>query len=87
MSHFGLLRHRVRVAVRDKTDAYGGEESVKGIIIRRKAQTNRKDGSYIKFDENAFCVIQKNKAKGTKLKGPVGYEVQHSCKNLARWIF
>lgn len=34
----------------------------KGIIARTRKERNRKDGSYIKFDENAFVVISKNKA-------------------------
>ncbi|CAJ1338007.1 unnamed protein product [Effrenium voratum] len=38
-----------------------------------------KDGSYIKFDENAFVVISKNKAKGSKIKGPLSYEIQNNC--------
>eukprot|EP00450_Noctiluca_scintillans_P000761 CAMPEP_0194486878 /NCGR_PEP_ID=MMETSP0253-20130528/7367_1 /TAXON_ID=2966 /ORGANISM="Noctiluca scintillans" /LENGTH=95 /DNA_ID=CAMNT_0039327021 /DNA_START=187 /DNA_END=474 /DNA_ORIENTATION=- len=83
----GKIGDRVRVTVRDKTDAYKGEQMPKGVIVRRRKETNRKDGSYIKFAENAFVVIAKNKAKGTKIKGPLCYEVQNNCKSLARWIF
>jgi len=62
-------------------------EVVKAVIVRTVKETRRTDGSYIKFDENAFVVIAKNKPKGTKIKGPVPLEVQHNCKNLARYIF
>ena len=83
----GKIGDRIRVSLRDKVAGYKGEQMPKGIIVRRRKETNRKDGSYIKFDENAFMVISKNKAKGTKVKGPLCMEVQHSAKSLARWIF
>lgn len=83
----GKIGDRIRVSVRDKHDFYKGEQMPKGIIARTRKEVNRKDGSYIKFDENAFVVISKNKAKGSKIKGPLSYEIQNNCKSLARWIF
>ncbi|CAE8675274.1 unnamed protein product, partial [Polarella glacialis] len=83
----GKIGDRIRVSVRDKNDWYKGEQTPKGIIARCRKEHNRKDGSYIKFDENAFVVISKNKAKGTKIKGPLSYEIQNNCRALARWIF
>mmetsp|Transcript_22947 Transcript_22947/g.53689 ORF Transcript_22947/g.53689 Transcript_22947/m.53689 type:complete len:124 (+) Transcript_22947:67-438(+) len=83
----GKIGDRIRISVRDKHETYKGEQLPKGIIVRRRRETNRKDGSYIKFDDNAFVVIAKNQAKGTKVKGPLCYEVQNNCKSLARWIF
>eukprot|EP00927_Polykrikos_kofoidii_P025181 TRINITY_DN2267_c0_g1_i2.p2 TRINITY_DN2267_c0_g1~~TRINITY_DN2267_c0_g1_i2.p2 ORF type:complete len:124 (-),score=26.14 TRINITY_DN2267_c0_g1_i2:76-447(-) len=83
----GKIGDRVRISVRDKFEWYKGEKLPKAIIVRRRKETNRKDGSYIKFDDNAVVVIAKNKAKGTKIKGPLSYECQNNCKSLARWIF
>eukprot|EP00928_Gymnodinium_smaydae_P011007 TRINITY_DN14126_c0_g2_i1.p1 TRINITY_DN14126_c0_g2~~TRINITY_DN14126_c0_g2_i1.p1 ORF type:complete len:145 (+),score=21.71 TRINITY_DN14126_c0_g2_i1:64-435(+) len=83
----GKIGDRVRISIRDKHEWYKGDKLPKAIIVRRRKETNRKDGSYIKFDENSVVVIQKNKAKGTKIKGPMSYEVQNNCKSLARWIF
>jgi len=83
----GKIGDRVRLSVRDKTEHYNGPKLPKAIIIRRKCHTLRKDGSYIKFDENAFAVIAKNKPRGTKIKGPVSYELQNNAKHIAKWIF
>eukprot|EP00933_Yihiella_yeosuensis_P037336 TRINITY_DN31233_c0_g1_i1.p1 TRINITY_DN31233_c0_g1~~TRINITY_DN31233_c0_g1_i1.p1 ORF type:complete len:124 (-),score=15.56 TRINITY_DN31233_c0_g1_i1:139-510(-) len=83
----GKIGDRIRVSIRDKHDWYKGEQTPKGIIARTRKENNRKDGSYIKFDENAFVVISKNKAKGNKIKGPLSYEIQNNCRALARWVF
>ncbi|CBZ54314.1 putative ribosomal protein L14p/L2 domain containing protein [Neospora caninum Liverpool] len=83
----GKIGARIRVSVRDKTPECTAPKMPKGVIVRRRKETRRKDGSYIKFDENAFVIIQKNKARGTKIKGPVPMEIRHNCKTLARWIF
>mmetsp|Transcript_38854 Transcript_38854/g.58611 ORF Transcript_38854/g.58611 Transcript_38854/m.58611 type:complete len:124 (-) Transcript_38854:183-554(-) len=83
----GKIGDRIRVSVRDKHDWYKGEQMPKAIIARTRKESNRKDGSYIKFDENACIVIAKNKAKGNKIKGPLSYEIQNNCKALARWVF
>ncbi|SOV11765.1 mitochondrial ribosomal protein L14 precursor, putative [Plasmodium sp. gorilla clade G2] len=84
----GKIGDRIRVSIRDKTsDCSIAEKTPKGIIVRRKKETKRKDGSYIKFDDNAFVMISKNKLKATKIKGPVAMETRHNCRNLARYIF
>eukprot|EP00920_Eleutheroschizon_duboscqi_P020119 GHVT01047948.1.p1 GENE.GHVT01047948.1~~GHVT01047948.1.p1 ORF type:complete len:114 (+),score=3.39 GHVT01047948.1:2443-2784(+) len=83
----GGINHRVRVSVRDKADGCDlPSRTPYGVIIRRRKETRRKDGSYIKFEDNAFVVIAKNKLKGTQIKGPVPYELRHSCKYLARTL-
>eukprot|EP00929_Paragymnodinium_shiwhaense_P014802 TRINITY_DN122764_c0_g1_i1.p2 TRINITY_DN122764_c0_g1~~TRINITY_DN122764_c0_g1_i1.p2 ORF type:complete len:125 (-),score=29.38 TRINITY_DN122764_c0_g1_i1:82-456(-) len=83
----GKIGDRIRVSIRDKTEVWKGDKLAKAVIVRRRKETNRKDGSYLKFEDNAFVVIAKNKAKGTKIKGPVCLEVQNNCKSLARYIF
>ncbi|CAD7936426.1 unnamed protein product [Amoebophrya sp. A120] len=83
----GAMGQRCACHVRDKNEAYWGPRKVKGLIVRRRAPSMRKDGSVISFDDNAIVIIKKNKCLGTKIKGPVGYETRHTCKSLARWIF
>jgi len=51
---------------------------VRAVIIRQKQPFRRKDGSYIRFDENA-CVILEGKTKqpkGGRIFGPVAREVK-----------
>ena len=50
---------------------------VKAVIVRSKQGLRRKDGSYIKFDENAAVIIKGDKTpKGTRIFGPVARELR-----------
>lgn len=50
---------------------------VKAVIVRTKYQINRKDGSTIKFDDNAAVIIGEDKLpKGTRIFGPVPRELR-----------
>jgi large subunit ribosomal protein L14 len=56
-------------------------EVLSAVIVRTKKEVRRKDGSYIRFDENA-CVILASKEvkdpKGTRIFGPIGKEVKEN---------
>ena len=50
---------------------------VKAVIIRIHQNHLRKDGSYVRFDDNAACVIdENNEPKGTRVFGPVARELR-----------
>ncbi len=51
---------------------------VHAIIVRQRKETRRKDGSYIRFDENAVVIIDKEKKepKATRIFGPVARELR-----------
>jgi len=49
----------------------------RAVIVRRVKETRRKDGSYIRFDENAVVIIGADKQpKGTRVFGPVARELR-----------
>ncbi len=53
-----------------------GEVS-RAVIVRTKKEVRRKDGSYIRFDENAAVLISNtNEPKGTRIFGPVARELR-----------
>jgi large subunit ribosomal protein L14 len=53
-----------------------GEVS-RAVIVRTKKEIKRKDGSYIRFDENAAVLInQQNEPRGTRIFGPVARELR-----------
>jgi len=58
---------------------------VKVVLVRCKKGYRRKDGSYIRFDDNAAVIIddQKN-PKGTRIFGPVARELRE--KNFMKII-
>ena len=50
---------------------------VKAVVVRTKHGLHRKDGSYIKFDENAAVLINNDKSpKGTRIFGPIAHELR-----------
>ncbi|MCL2332798.1 MAG: 50S ribosomal protein L14 [Actinomycetia bacterium] len=52
-------------------------EVVKAVVVRTVKETRRKDGSYIRFDENAAVVIdEQGNPRGTRIFGPVARELR-----------
>jgi large subunit ribosomal protein L14 len=54
-------------------------EMVKAVIVRVKKEIGRKDGSYIRFDDNAAVIIdtiQNKNPRGTRVFGPIAREVK-----------
>lgn len=50
---------------------------VKAVIVRTTQGVRRKDGSYIKFDDNACVIIKDDKSPvGTRVLGPVARELR-----------
>ncbi len=52
------------------------KDVVKAVIVRQKKALRRKDGSYIKFDENAAVILEGTEPKGTRIFGPIAREVR-----------
>lgn len=49
----------------------------RAVIVRTKKEIGRNDGSYIRFDENAVVIINKDdQPKGTRVFGPVARELR-----------
>jgi len=52
-------------------------EIVKAVIVRTKKEIRRRDGSYIRFDQNAAVIINDQKEpRGTRIFGPVARELR-----------
>ena len=50
---------------------------VKAVVVRSKKGARRKDGSYIRFDENAAVIIKDDLTpRGTRIFGPVARELR-----------
>ena len=49
----------------------------KAVVVRTKKESKRKDGSYIRFDDNAVVIVNDNKEpRGTRVFGPVAIEIR-----------
>lgn len=52
-------------------------EIVKVVLVRAKKEVRRADGSYIKFDENAGVIVDKDgNLRATRVFGPIAREVR-----------
>lgn len=49
---------------------------VRAVIVRQKKALRRKDGSYIRFDDNAAVIVDGNEPKGTRIFGPIAREIR-----------
>ncbi len=58
---------------------------VKAVIVRQRKERRRKDGSYIRFDENAAVLLNaENEPLGTRVFGPVARELRE--KNFMKIV-
>jgi len=62
---------------------YQAGDVVDAVIVRTKKEVKRKDGSYIRFDDNAAVLIDKAKKepKATRIFGPVARELREKGFN------
>ncbi len=69
----------VVVAIKDAlpTGQVKKGDVAKAVVVRTVKETRRKDGSYIRFDENAAVLINEaREPRGTRIFGPVGRELR-----------
>ena len=70
-----------KIVVTVKTAIPGGNvkkgEVSRAVVVRTKKEYRRKDGSYIRFDENAAVLLNaQDEPRGTRIFGPVARELR-----------
>jgi large subunit ribosomal protein L14 len=76
---YARIGDRVIVAVKDALPNGTVKKSdvAKAVVVRTVKETRRKDGSYIRFDENAVVIINDNgEPRATRIFGPVARELR-----------
>lgn len=53
-------------------------DKVKVVIVRQTSPYKRKDGSCIRFDDNAAVILDGKEPKGTRIFGPVARELREA---------
>ncbi len=71
----------IRVAVKEAspTSSIKKGDVKRAVIVRTKKAVRRKDGSYLRFDENSAVILNSDKDKdpmGTRIFGPVARELR-----------
>lgn len=66
------------------------KDKVRALIVRQKKEIRRRDGSYVRFDENAVVLLDGKNIKGTRVFGPIPREIKErgfdSVTSLAKEI-
>jgi len=52
------------------------KDVVRAVIVRQRSPYRRKDGSYIRFDDNAAVILEGMEPKGGRIFGPVARELR-----------
>jgi large subunit ribosomal protein L14 len=76
---YGSVGDIIVVAVKDALPGANVKkgEVARAVIVRTRKEIRRKDGSYIRFDQNAAVLIDKEKEpRGTRIFGPVARELR-----------
>lgn len=81
----------IAIQVAEPRKAVKKKEVYRAVVVRQTKPFGRKDGSYIRFDENAVVIIEKQgkemAPKGNRVFGPVPRELSergwHSIASLA----
>ena len=84
---FASLGDVIMCSVRDAipTSNVKKGDVVRAVVVRVAREKRRKDGSYIRFDDNAVCLINEaGEPKGTRVFGPVARELRE--KNFLKII-
>lgn len=60
------------------------KEVARAVVVRQKHPFRRKEGTYIRFDENAVVLIDKDKKepRSTRIFGPVPRELSENYKKI-----
>ncbi len=78
---YARLGDVVVVSVQDAIPGGGAKkgEVARAVVVRTRKEYRRKDGSYIRFDDNAAVLIDaNNEPRGTRIFGPVARELREN---------
>ena len=76
---YASLGDKIVVTVK-QADPSGGVKKgqiAKAVVVRTRKEVRRKDGSYIRFDDNSCVLLDENdEMRGTRVFGPVARELR-----------
>jgi large subunit ribosomal protein L14 len=77
--HLATLGDVITAAVKEATPdgAVKKGQVVRAVVVRTRKEVRRRDGSYIRFDDNAAVVLKPDgEPMGTRVFGPVARELR-----------
>lgn len=75
---YAQLGDMVVVSVRraEPRKAVKKKDVVKAVVVRQREPFRRRDGSYIRFDDNAVVIVDGKEPKGGRIFGPIPREIR-----------
>lgn len=76
---YASVGDKIVVTVKDATSSSNVKKGTvsRAVIVRTKKEVRRKDGSYIRFEDNAAVLLTANdEPRGTRIFGPVARELR-----------
>jgi large subunit ribosomal protein L14 len=76
---YAKIGDKIVITVKDALPSGGIKKGTvaKAVIVRTTNKLRRKDGSYIRFDDNAVVILnQSDEPRGTRIFGPVARELR-----------
>lgn len=71
----------VSVKVAEPRKAVKKKDILKAVVVRQKSPFRRKDGTYIRFDDNAVVILDGKEPKGGRIFGPIPREIKEKGFN------
>jgi large subunit ribosomal protein L14 len=66
----------VSVKVAEPRKSVKKKDVLKAVVVRQRKPFRRKDGSYIRFDDNAVVILDGIEPKGGRIFGPIPREIK-----------
>ncbi|MFA7687284.1 MAG: 50S ribosomal protein L14 [Moheibacter sp.] len=76
---YASVGDKIVVAIKEATPSGNAKKGTvsKAVVVRTKKEVRRKDGSYIRFDDNACVLLNaQGEMRGTRVFGPVARELR-----------
>ncbi|MBW7871539.1 MAG: 50S ribosomal protein L14 [Flavobacteriia bacterium] len=76
---YASVGDKIVVSIKEATPTANAKKGTvsKAIVVRTKKEVRRKDGSYIRFDDNACVLLNaQGEMRGTRVFGPVARELR-----------
>lgn len=66
----------VSVKVAEPRKTVKKKDILKAVVVRQKAPWRRRDGTVVRFDENAVVILEGTEPKGGRIFGPIPREIK-----------
>ena len=76
---YASIGDQIVVTIKEASPGGGVKKGTvsKAVVVRTKKEIRRKDGSYIRFDDNAVVLLNpQDEPRGTRIFGPVARELR-----------